>query len=167
MNPRRTELFLLFVGFCVLLGACRASQSKVDISLSSHRPNVPNENGDLILEVAISSDREVEIVIFDAIQDYLTVTSIESEIVDRPALRLNNRKSDEVVVAISPSDPYILYLDARTEENTIGKFLNLGAIGRVLANKEGRVSFRLNLYPKSVFFDSGDGVSSNSIELDL
>ena len=151
----------------IFIGGCSDYQSNLSFELEVVPIMEDLNSGEFALDLIVRSSSNYELIVYESVEDYLTVNSLACQIIERLPLALNNRKSEEKKVRIGPEDPFRLSLRGKVEHVNGVQAFDLGVLGKVIADSTGRVSFRFTMYPKVGYFDSGNGVASNTVDLSL
>lgn len=165
MVLRKTLFGVCLLISSLLISGCFNGKSSIQ-AIVSKVDRIDSRN-QVVIEIEINSKSTEEIVLYEDIKDYISVTSLDSEILFRPALRLSSRNSDETVIEITPHEPYKIRIFAEIQNKNGVKSLKLNSLGTILANSSGNVVFRFNIYPGTEFFDSNEGLSTGEVKIQL
>jgi len=161
------KVVVLWLNATFLLTGCRDVGPHAIIETRSSYSGILVPGNVVEIDVILRSTKPTQMVLFQAVEETLSLGSYYSKISRRPRIGRSNRQSERTNVKIGPNQPYSIRI--RGTVVAVGEFLALdfGVLGTVHANDEGMVNFLISLYPEFGWSDSGDGFMSDPIELRL
>lgn len=157
------KVIFIFILITATVLGCNQSNREISVVASYTRSFDALE-----IEVKITSLKETEILLYNDIKKTIFLGVMPPKVNGRPEYILTQRQGDMESIILSPGNPHSIHFSAIIEESHSGNRVDFGGLGFFEIGTNETFDLGVTVYPAELlFFNSGDGYTSNYIEIDL